>query len=131
MEYTLFYESKFYIYKEYTVKIVNKGDTFELYKLAYWPTMRAKLNFITETMLLKQMELVVLMSILSRAGIITKLLHALDSGFMVQNTLKVKERQIMHIMEFQEVFLIMICLMVALKLMDYYSLIPKNLLILE
>lgn len=48
-EYLQFYESKFYPYKSHTVKIVAKNsETYELYKLAYWPTMRAKRYNVTD-----------------------------------------------------------------------------------
>lgn len=41
-EFAHIYTSNILEYKEHTVKIFTKGDQYELFKLAYWPTLDAK-----------------------------------------------------------------------------------------
>ena len=48
VEYSLIYSSHIYEYGNHTVIIKGKGHPFELYKLAYWPSLKARRLNITD-----------------------------------------------------------------------------------
>lgn len=41
-DYIIIYTSNILEYKEHSIRIYSKGDTYELYKLVYWPSLSAK-----------------------------------------------------------------------------------------